>query len=283
MTSVHTPTEHRAIHLDHPGGVVQLVQITDCHLGHSQGSTLLGMDTDHSLQAVINLVMQEREHTDFILGTGDLSDHGANAAYGRLYQYFGQICETSFWLPGNHDTWGDMSAESGPNLQLSNDISIGNWQILMMDTQIPGESGGELGADQLALLDDCLARAGERGLHTLICLHHQPVAIGSAWLDRQMVADAPEFFALLDRHSCVRAVLWGHIHQQFEGQHNGIPLLATPSTCVQFAPGLADFKVDDQPPGYRWLDLHPDGSLTTGVSRVQNVSFTVELDSDGYL
>ena len=37
------------------------------------------------------------------------------------------------------------------------------------------------------------------------------------------------------------------------------------------------------PPGYRWLDLHADGRIETGVSRVWNVAFNVELDSGGYL
>ncbi|RLA44940.1 MAG: 3',5'-cyclic-AMP phosphodiesterase [Gammaproteobacteria bacterium] len=280
---MHTPTKHRPIHLDHPGGTVQLVQLTDCHLGHAPGSKLLGMDTDHSLQAVIDLVKRERKQTDLVLGTGDLSDHGANAAYGRLYQYFSQVCTSSFWLPGNHDSWHDMAADSGPNCQLSNEVRIANWQILMLDSQIPGEIGGELGVDQLALLDDCLQRADAEGLHTLICLHHHPIAIGSDWLDQQMVADAEEFFTVVGRHSSVRAILWGHIHQQIDSERDGIALLATPSTCVQFAPGLAKFKDDDLPPGYRWLDLEPDGTINTAVSRVQGVSFTVELDSGGYL
>ena len=279
----HTPTELRPIHLDHPGGTVQLVQITDCHLGHLQGSKLLGMDTDHSLQAVVDLIKNERKQTDLILGTGDLSDQGANAAYGRLYQYFGQICDASFWLPGNHDSWQDMAADSGPNQQLSNEIRVSNWQIIMLDSQVPGEASGELGSDQLALLDECLQRASGQGLHTLICLHHHPVEIGSDWLDQQKVADADKMFAVIARHTTVRAILWGHVHQQIDWHREGVALLASPSTCVQFAPGQHKFKVDDLSPGYRWLDLEPDGTIRTGVSRVQGVTFSVELDSGGYL
>jgi Icc protein len=278
-----SPSQLRQISLDHPGGNVQLVQITDCHLGKAPGSTLLGMDTDHSLQAVVDLVLRERGHTDLVLGTGDLSDHGANAAYGRLRDYFNQVCEHSFWLPGNHDSWADMWADSGPNTQMSNEIRVSNWQILMLNSQIPGEVGGELGHEQLALLDDCLKRASDEGLHSLVCLHHQPVAIGSAWIDAQMVADADQFFQVLERHNSVRAVLWGHVHQQIDRQRGDFALLASPSTCVQFTPGLPGFKVDDKPPGYRWMDLHDDGSIDTGISRVEGVSFSVELDSGGYL
>ena len=98
-----------------------------------------------------------------------------------------------------------------------------------------------------------------------------------------MVADADAFFDLIGQHACVKAILWGHVHQQIDSQWQGIPLLATPSSCVQFAPGVIEFKVDDLPPGYRWLDLHADGTIETGVSRVRGVAFSVELDSGGYL
>ena len=60
-------------------------------------------------------------------------------------------------------------------------------------------------------------------------------------------------------------------------------MMSSPSSCIQFAPDSEDFKVDDQPPGYRWLDLHADGSIEAGISRVENVKFDVDLESSGYL
>jgi Icc protein len=128
-----------------------------------------------------------------------------------------------------------------------------------------------------------LAAAQKEGRHTLVCLHHQPVAIGCEWLDQQRVADADAFFNVLDRYTGIKAVLWGHVHQEIDRIRNGVRLLASPSTCVQFAPGSERFKVDDQPPGYRWLELHSDGRVETGVSRVWDTQFTVDLDSGGYL
>ena len=47
------------------------------HLCRARGGTLLGMDTDHSLQSVIDLVRKERPALDLLLGTGDLADGGA--------------------------------------------------------------------------------------------------------------------------------------------------------------------------------------------------------------
>jgi|AntAceMinimDraft_5_1070358.scaffolds.fasta_scaffold00136_27 Icc protein len=269
--------------VDAPDDVVRVVQLTDTHLCQARGGTLLGMDTDHSLQSVINLVKQERPDVHLLLGTGDLSDGGARAAYDRLQIYFDQLTQENYWLPGNHDLRGAMEAAVSRPVRMCKEIRLPRWQVLLLDSQVPGQVGGNLGDDELNLLETALQSAQEQSLYTLVCLHHQPVKVGCHWLDEQMVADADAFFAVLDRYPGVRAVLWGHVHQEIDRLRNGVRLLASPSTCVQFAAGSENFKADDQPPGYRWLELHSDGRLETAVSRVRNVHFEVELDSRGYL
>jgi Icc protein len=219
------------------------------------------MDTDHSLGAVLESVSDERAHIDIVLGTGDLSDNGSREAYLRLHRAFSALPGKKYWLPGK----------------------AGNWQIVMLDSQIPGEVGGRLGDAQLALLEAALGRAQSSSLFSLVCLHHQPVPIGCDWLDQQMVEDADAFWDLVDQYPGVRGVLWGHVHQQIDHWRGDILLMSSPSTCVQFKPGSVDFAADDQSPGYRWLDLAADGSIDTGVSRVTGVPFVVDLESDGYL
>ncbi|MCP5128433.1 MAG: 3',5'-cyclic-AMP phosphodiesterase [Pseudomonadales bacterium] len=264
-------------------GALRVVQLTDTHLCKLQGGTLLGMDTDHSLQAVIDLVKREQPAIDLLIGTGDLSDQGALEAYQRLQGYFAQLSDTYYWLTGNHDDRANMVSVVDDPLRLSREIRLGRWQVLMLDSQVPGEVGGELGPVELARLEAALGAADEECLYTLVCLHHHPVAIGCEWLDEQMVADAAGFFAVLARFPRVRGVLWGHVHQQIDRLHGDIQLMGSPSTCVQFAPGSVGFRADPAPPGYRWLELGQDGTLNTGVSRVDGVKFTVDLDSGGYL
>lgn len=269
-------------HLPVASDCLQVVQLTDTHLCRSAGGELLGMDTDHSLQAVIDLVRRECPSLDVILGTGDLSDQGAGESYQRLLAYFDALSAHHYWLPGNHDDLALMQ-EIGGTDRLCRELRGGGWQIVMLDSQIPGEVGGRLGREQLTLLAQTLEAAVSENLHSLVCLHHQPVAIGCDWLDRQMVADADEFFAVLDQYPCVRGVLWGHVHQEIDRRRNDVLLMASPSTCAQFAPGQENFKVDDAAPGYRWLNLYPDGHIETAVSRVTGVKFSVDLDSGGYL
>lgn len=261
---------------------VRVVQVTDTHLCREPGGKLLGMDTDHSLQAVLQTVSAERSHIDVLLGTGDLSDNGSREAYLRLNEALACLPVETFWLPGNHDLRAEMEAVAGSE-RLCREIEVGNWQIVMLDSQIPGEVGGRLGTAELEQLEAALRRSQSLSLHTLLCLHHQPVPIGCDWLDEQMVEDADAFWDLVDQYPGVRGVLWGHVHQQIDQWRGDVLLMASPSTCVQFKPGSSGFAADDQPPGYRWLDLAADGNIDTGVSRVTGVTFTVDLDSEGYL
>lgn len=274
---------HNVQFVDTRDDVVRVVQLTDTHLFPAHGATLLGMDTDHSLQAVIDLVQKERPAVDLVLGTGDLADGGAGPAYERLQEYFDQLTASNYWLPGNHDSRPRMEAAATSPTRLCKEIRSGNWKILLLDSQDPGRVEGFLGEAELTLLEQALQSAQEEGLYSLVCLHHQPVTIGSKWLDDQMVSDADAFFEVLDHYACVKGVLWGHIHQEIDQHRNGVRLLASPSTCVQFAAGSENFKADDRPPGYRWLELHPDGRIETGVSRDWDTHFEVELDSGGYL
>jgi Icc protein len=269
--------------LEHDGGAIRLVQLTDTHLCAEVGGTLLGMDTDQSLQCVVNLVQAERGKPDVLLLTGDIADHGSAGAYNRMRDYSLQLTDRCYWLPGNHDDRQLMEAVLAATTCLSREVRIGNWQIVLLDSQVPGRVGGKLGAEQLSLLETALEEASRQQLHTLVCLHHHPVPIGSAWLDEQIVADAEAFLAIVDAYPGVKGILWGHIHQQVDEYRHTVALMGSPSTCVQFAPGSDSFKADATSPGYRWLELGEDGSMASGVSRVQGVKFTVELDAQGYL
>ncbi|MEM1111952.1 MAG: 3',5'-cyclic-AMP phosphodiesterase [Pseudomonadota bacterium] len=268
--------------LAHSGGVVRLAQITDTHLGEAEGSCLLNMDTDHSLRAVLELLRSEQPALDLLLATGDLSDKGSPASYSRLAGYLSGLELPVFTLPGNHDDRAHLASICTDDLQLLPLVEVGPWQIVMLDSQVVGEVGGELGPEQLDILEAALARGDAQQLHTLVCLHHQPVPMGSGWIDQQQIADSEALFSLLDRYKAARGLLWGHVHQASDKWRGGLRLMSTPSTCVQFAPGSERFKVDDKCPGYRWLELYPDGRIDSGVSRVSGVEFCVDLDSGGY-
>jgi Icc protein len=265
---------------DSANSSVLLVQLSDSHLFAHADDKLLGMNTRDSLQRVIERVLDEQADIDLLLASGDLSQDGSLASYQAFRQMLGQIPAPARWFPGNHDDVAVMQAACAGSELLQPIIDLGNWRIVLLDSSIAGAVPGFLAPEQLALLTQALQSAGTR--HVLVSLHHHPVSIGCRWMEPIGLRNPEALFALLDAYPQVRAVLWGHIHQEFDQQRNAVRLLASPSTCVQFAPGSEEFQVDQEAPGYRWLRLHADGRLDTGVSRVTGIPFEVDYSVKGY-
>ena len=259
---------------------VLLVQLSDSHLFATADGTLLGMKTRESLEKVIELVLAEQPHVDLLVASGDVSQDGSIESYDAFRQLSGQIDSPKRWFPGNHDEAVEMHHAAQQSDLLDPVIDIGNWRVSLLDSSVPGSVPGYLQDQQLQLLAQALSEAPER--HHLVCLHHNPVPIGCAWMDPIGLRNPEALFAVLERFPQVRAVLWGHVHQEFDQMRGDLRLLASPSTCIQFAPGSVDFKVDTTAPGYRWLRLYEDGRLETGVSRVVGFDFEVDYGGDGY-
>ncbi|KAF1033115.1 MAG: 3',5'-cyclic adenosine monophosphate phosphodiesterase CpdA [Pseudomonas sp.] len=257
-----------------------LVQLSDSHLFAESDGGLLGMNTRDSLQQVISQVLARESGVDLVLATGDLSQDGTLASYQTFRELSAQIPAPARWIPGNHDEPHIMAQAAINSALLEPVVDVGNWRVTLLDSAVPGAVPGYLADAQLQVLARALSEAPER--HHLVCFHHHPVPIGCAWMDPIGLRNPEAFFAVLDRFPQVRAVLWGHVHQEIDSQRNGVRLLASPSTCIQFAPGSEDFQVSEEAPGYRWLRLHADGRLETGVERLQNFEFKVDYGASGY-
>lgn len=262
-------------------GCLKVLQITDTHLYADPQGQLAGLNTERSYCEVMEKVLRENWPVDLILATGDIAHDGSVAGYRRFKAQFEDLAVRTLVTPGNHDDPAALRRvmEGGRVTQSPNAI-LGGWQFVMLDSVLPGSAGGHLAAGQLALLERCLE--DHRRLHTLVCLHHHPVALGSDWMDRIGLDNANAFWNVIDRHDSVRAVVWGHVHQDFHQQRNGVDLYASPSTCIQFKPGEPEFTVDKAPPGYRWFRLYRDGRLESGVERLAQQPGQLDIGFGGY-
>ena len=242
---------------------IRVIQFTDPHLFGDVAGTLRGINSHETLERTLADASGHIAMADAILVTGDLvqDDAGGYAHFRRLFARFGKpvLC-----LPGNHDLVPEMRAAlTGAPFELDGPADIGAWRIVLLDSVVPNQAGGRISIEMLTKLDEELGMARQR--HALVCLHHHPVAMGSRWLDTVGLANANEFWSVIDSHPQVKAVIWGHVHQNFESSRRGVRLLATPSTCAQFQPRSDQFVIDDQPPAYRLLTLHSNGAIDTGV------------------
>jgi 3',5'-cyclic-AMP phosphodiesterase len=139
----------------------------------------------------------------------------------------------------------------------------GELALVMLSTWDGDRGGGRLPDEELLRLADVLEHSAEP--HVLVVLHHHPVPVGS-WLDKVALDNADEFLAVTDSCARVRGILWGHVHQAHDSVRRGVRMLGTPSTCFQFVPRVPRSDVDpDAGPGWRWLELMPDGRIATRV------------------
>lgn len=259
---------------------VTVVQITDSHLYQQPEGSLLAVPTLASLTAVVDLVLQEQPQASLVLGTGDISQDGSSTSYQHYLQQIQRLQLPLRWMAGNHDV-APMLRQSSEGAQvLEPYYDFANWRIILLDSSVDGAVFGHLNEQQLEQFEQLLKSAEQR--HVMVCLHHHPVEIGSSWIDRLGLNNADSFWAIVARYPAIKAVVCGHVHQDYSGEHQGVAVYATPSTCVQFMPQSHDFALDTQSPGYRWFRLHDCGKLETGVSRVAAGLFPADQDAWGY-
>ncbi|MBA1146856.1 3',5'-cyclic-AMP phosphodiesterase [Ectothiorhodospiraceae bacterium WFHF3C12] len=260
---------------------LKVLQITDTHLYADPQGELGGLNTERSYCEVMEKVLRDHWPVDLILATGDIVHDGSVAGYRRFKGQFEDLAVRTLVIPGNHDDPDALrQVMQGGRVTCSENAILGGWQFVMLDSVLPGADGGRLGSDQLQLLERCLA--DNRGLHTVVCLHHHPVDMGSEWIDRIGVDNADDFWAVIDRHPDVRAVVWGHVHQDLHRRRGSVELFASPSTCIQFKPEEEEFAIDEAPPGYRWFRLYRDGRLESAVERLEEPPGQLDIGCGGY-
>lgn len=261
---------------------IKLLQITDTHLFVDDDGSLLGVNTTESFAAVVDAILEKPIDFDAILATGDISQDHTQESYQKFIQGIKPLQKPCFWLPGNHDYRRNMaSVLPVSQIRCVPHFFVGDsWQIILLDSQVEGVPHGQLKPDQLALLDELLSLYPQK--HTLVLMHHHPVLVGSAWLDQHTLKESENFWQVVAKHDNVNAVICGHVHQDMDVIVDGVRVIATPSTCVQFKPDSDDFALDLLSPGWREISLFDNGSIETEVKRLTNGQFLPDFYAGGY-
>lgn len=246
---------------------ILIAQITDCHLPADSQQKYRGINPHRNLKTLLKKV--RRLKPDLLLATGDLSEDGSKASYVALQKFIKPLGVPVLVLPGNHDD-AALLAEIFPGSP-TDKISVskhGPWHIIRLNSSMPGKPEGRLSEEVLAELEGFLGQHEQRPC--LIAMHHQPIAIGSPWIDKYPLIYPQAFLQIVDRHPDIKAVVWGHVHQVYEADRNGTAMLGSPSSAINGLPGARKFTPDPTGPAFRWLELKGDGTLLTGLASIRS-------------
>ncbi len=220
---------------------IAFLQLSDLHLG-PPGTLLAGIDPMRQMRSVLGRIERLEVAPAFIVVSGDLTDNGSAASYEVVNEVLkelgGEVTPVLLAL-GNHDdratfrrvVLGEERADDQHPYYHSR--LIDGLRVIVLDSSIPGDVGGALGAAQLAWLDDELQMLAPRG--NLIVLHHPcrlagPAHHSPAFIVREVAA----LEAMVARHrDRVVGVLAGHSHQANSAPFGGTLHATAPAVLCQ--------------------------------------------------
>ena len=253
---------------------MRILQLSDPHLVAADQGLVRGRPALAHFERALQV--GSSFHPDLVLLTGDLCQDESWGGYVRLRRALTHQLSCKVGLvPGNHDHPVLMDAVLGRTFATSPaDLVLGGVRVLLLSSHRVGSAAGALGSLQLRWLAQRLQCSERRDLPLVVALHHPPIVIGDAGMDAIRLLDQDCLEQLLCSHQALRAVLFGHIHQHWQGSWAMRPdvlLLGCPSTLCSFKavqPCPLD-RADD--PGGRLLDLTPDGAVQHRVLRWSSV------------
>ena len=160
---------------------LRVIQVSDCHLPADSGADYRGQSADRNLASLLPAL--RRQQPDLLLLTGDVSEDGSAASYGRAAAMLDSIGAPVLALPGNHDDKVTMRRffPLGPWDRPYTRTARG-WQLILLDSTEDEKVSGVVSAESLSRLQELLKRS--QAPNILVALHHQPVPVNGPWIDR---------------------------------------------------------------------------------------------------
>jgi 3',5'-cyclic-AMP phosphodiesterase len=229
------------------------VHFSDTHIVRP-GVRLREVDTIETLTRVVEAVNRLSPQPAFVVIGGDLVSPDVapevktksrdltvrdyETAYDHFRHLVSRLRVPVHYVMGNHDRrvpfrrviLQDPQPTDRPYYYA---FTSGPYRICILDSLQPQRDGGYIGQAQLAWLRKQLRQHAD--VPTLLVVHHQAVPVGVRVLDQIMLMDVEHLWQVVDEVKNVCAVLCGHVHLPYTGEHDGIPVFTTPSTCFQFS------------------------------------------------
>jgi len=208
---------------------------------------------------------------DFVVISGDLADTPNAEEYDYLKRLLKPLALPFAGIPGNHDS-REMMRTAFPDAAyalasgaLNQKIEVGELDLLLLDSSVPGKPHGVLEPPTLQWLEQTLSSSASRP--ALVFLHHPPFVAGIWHMDRQNLRNASELAEIVRRHPRVRLVATGHLHRAIVTMFAGVPCTICPAPNHAVDLDLAhlrqpSFKIE-QPAFHLHIWFPEEGTLVT--------------------
>ncbi len=220
---------------------ITFVHLSDLHLA-PPGQLLAGVDSMRQMRAVLDRIKQLDAAPAFIVVSGDLVDDGSAESYAvvnEVLQELGARATPVLLALGNHDDRAAFrrvvlgEGRSDPQSPYHYSQLIDGLRVIVLDSTIPGDVGGALGATQLAWLEAQLAEPVPWG--NLIVLHHPCRLVAPPHhYPAFIVREAAALEEIVAHHQdVVVGVLAGHSHQANSAPFGGTLHVTAPAVLCQ--------------------------------------------------
>jgi 3',5'-cyclic-AMP phosphodiesterase len=252
---------------------ILIAQISDLHIKRPGELAYGKVDTAAALARCVDALNSFVPAPDLVVISGDLVDTPSVSAYGHLKRLLTPLRIPLAAIAGNHDgrgmlrdVWPDCDyAQCGGALNWQR--SVGDLDIVLVDSSVPGEPHGMLDEPTLKWLDTTLGASSTRP--ALLFLHHPPFTTGIDHMDRQNLRNADALADILRRHERARLIAAGHVHRATLTTFAGIAATICPAPNHAVALDLdghlpSSFMVE--PPAFHlhaWFPGERFGSVVT--------------------
>jgi 3',5'-cyclic-AMP phosphodiesterase len=252
---------------------ILIAQISDLHIKRPGELAYGRVDTAAALTRCVDALNRFVPQPDMVVISGDLVDTPSVSAYGHLKRLLAPLRIPVAVIPGNHDgrgmlrdVWPDHPYAPGGGA-LNSTYSVGDLDLVLIDSSVPGEPHGMLDEPTLTWLDAALGASATRP--ALLFLHHPPFATGIVHMDAQNLRNAGDLAAIVRKHQRARLIAAGHVHRSTLTTFAGIAATICPAPNHAVALDLdgqlpSSFNVE--PPAFHlhaWFAGENFGSVVT--------------------
>ena len=236
-----------------------VAQISDPHIVGPEDELFEASDPVGNLSQAITHAAKRASR---IVLTGDLAARAGTDAEYRGVRAVLDSCGVDVVLcAGNHDESRkirDLFGVAGRAGRLDHVVELDAGILVVMDSSREGRGDGALDVDQL----EWLAAELDKGVPTLVAMHHPCIALGGPALSSVRLDDASiEGLArVVSAHSNVLAVVSGHAHMTYSAPFAGTLACVCPSVAYEFSFRGRDLMYRPGLPQYMEYSWNPDGS-----------------------